>query len=71
MTPGWIDEVLRAGGALTDRRVVGVRTDPIGGGRGMLSQTIRLHLEYDRSTGSGPSSVVVKTSRPAAPSPMP
>lgn len=65
MTPGWIDEVLRAGGALTDRRVVGVRTEPIGGERGMLSQTIRLQLDYDRSTGSGPSSVVVKIEPPS------
>jgi hypothetical protein len=60
ITAGWIDEVLHAGGALIDQRVVGVSAVAIGGERGFLSQTIRVHLEYDRSTGSEPASVVVK-----------
>src|SRR5262249_34953572 len=55
----WINEVLRAGGALNWSPVIDVRAEPIGAEKGYLSQTIRVRLAYDRP-GAGPSSVVVK-----------
>jgi hypothetical protein len=60
IAPEWLDAILRAGGALTDQHVVGVNAAAIGAGRGYLSQTIRVHLEYDRASGPGPASVIVK-----------
>jgi hypothetical protein len=60
ISPAWIETVLRAGGGLSDQNVVGVTATAIGEGRGNLSQTIRVHLEYDGPTGSGPASVIVK-----------
>ncbi|MDT3442460.1 phosphotransferase [Pseudofrankia sp. BMG5.37] len=57
VTPAWLTEVLRAGGA--DVEVVGVRFEPVGTGQTAVSY--RFHLDLaPGDAGRGPVSVVVK-----------
>lgn len=57
VTPGWLEEVLAAGGALGDQHVTAVAAAPIG--TGQVGCNIRYRLTYDRP-GPGPASVVGK-----------
>ncbi len=57
VTADWLQEVLAAGGALTDQQVTSVDAAPIG--TGQVGCNIRYRLTYDRP-GPGPASVVGK-----------
>ena len=60
VTPAWLTEALRAGGALGDASVTGFSCDPIREGKGFMSQVARLRLDYDDDSTSSPRSMVLK-----------
>jgi hypothetical protein len=60
LMPAALTEALRGSGALASgRRVVAVRSQPLGSGKAMMSMLLRLHLEYDEPF-AGPSTIVAK-----------
>ena len=60
LTASRIGAALQRSGALAaDRSVRGVRVQPLGVGKAMMSTLLRLHLEYD-VPGAGPASIVAK-----------
>jgi Phosphotransferase enzyme family len=70
ISAAWVEEVLRAAGAIAGERIVGVRLRPIGESQGFLSSMAAVDLTYEgAATGNGqlapPASVVVKL-EPAA-----
>lgn len=60
VTPAWLTEALRAGGALGDACVTAFATDPINEGKGFMSQVARLRLDYEGDAPGSPTSVVLK-----------
>ena len=60
VTPAWLTEALRTGGALGEASVTGFAYEPINEGKGFMSQVARLHLEYDDDAAGSPSSVLLK-----------
>jgi hypothetical protein len=65
ISAAWIEEVLRASGALADGRVAGVEVRPIGEGVGFLSCVAVVGIRYEPAEAKGPATVVVKL-EPAA-----
>ena len=60
LTASRIGTALQRSGALAaDRSVRGVRVQPLGVGKAMMSTLLRLHLVYDEP-GAGPASIVAK-----------
>ena len=60
VTPAWLTEALRTGGALGEASVTGFTFEPINEGKGFMSQVARLHLDYDSVAAGSPSSVLLK-----------
>ncbi len=60
ITAEWMDEVLRAGGALAGGRVARVERRVIGSGKGFLSSMAIVNLGYEAPAAGAPASVVVK-----------
>lgn len=60
VTPAWLTEALRAGGALGEASVTGFAYEPINEGKGFMSQVSRLHLDYDGDAARSPGSVLLK-----------
>lgn len=58
LTPEWITAVLQHQGVVSDARVTGVSSAPIG--NGLLGLNLRLELEYDQIEEGAPSSLVAK-----------
>ena len=60
VTPAWLTEALRTGGALGEASVTGFTSDPINEGKGFMSQVARLDLQYDGDAAGCPGSVLLK-----------
>lgn len=60
LSPTRLTDVLRGAGVLGRGRVASARAEPIGGEAGLLSTTVRVHLEYAGDARGAPPSVVVK-----------
>ena len=60
VTPAWLTEALRAGGALGEASVTGFAYEPINEGKGFMSRVARLLLDYDADAVGCPSSVLLK-----------
>ena len=60
VTPAWLTEALRTGGALGEASVTGFAYEPINEGKGFMSQVARLHLDYDSDAAGSPASVLLK-----------
>src|SRR5215470_2297664 len=61
ITPEWVGEALRAGGAADLPAVTAVRTRVIGAERGFLSLTVRVEIDYASApAGGAPASFVAK-----------
>ncbi len=60
VTPAWLTEALRTGGALGEASVTGFTFDPINEGKGFMSQVARLSLDYDGDSAGCPTSVLLK-----------
>ena len=60
VTPAWLTEALRAGGALGEASVTGFAYEPINEGKGFMSQVARLRLDYDGDAAGCPASVLLK-----------
>jgi hypothetical protein len=61
ITPEWVGEALRAGGAADLPALTAVRTRVIGAERGFLSLTVRVEIDYASAPASGaPASFVAK-----------
>jgi aminoglycoside/choline kinase family phosphotransferase len=58
----WLTDVLRAGGAIRDARVTGFAAQEVG--VGMLGESVRFELSYDRVKEGAPASVVGKFASP-------
>ncbi len=58
VTPCWLTRVLREAGCLTDARVTAVRAEPVG--NGLLGESTRFRLQYDRPEPGAPSTAVGK-----------
>lgn len=61
----WIEEVLRAAGAISDGRIADVELQPIGAEVGFLSRMAVARVSYDGPVPDAPDSFVVKL-EPAA-----
>jgi hypothetical protein len=60
LTPEWLTEALRAGGAIAQARVTAVESLPLGEGQGWRGQLRRLRLTYDAPQAGAPCSLVAK-----------
>ena len=60
VTPAWLTDALRSGGALGDASVTAFTCDPINEGKGFMSQVARLDIEYDGDAAGAPRTVVLK-----------
>ena len=58
VTEAWLTEVLRHAGALSDAKVIGAVPTRVGDG--MLGESVRFDLTYDRPSGDAPMSLVGK-----------
>ena len=58
VTDAWLTDVLRHSGALADAKVIGAVPTRVGDG--MLGESVRFDLTYDRPAGDAPTSVVGK-----------
>lgn len=60
LTPEWLTEALRFGGALREARVVGVEAESLGEGQGFMGDIARLRLRLDRQEDGAPVSLIAK-----------
>ncbi|MDE2861176.1 MAG: phosphotransferase [Chloroflexota bacterium] len=60
VSPAWLTDALRAGGALGDASVTAFICEPINEGKGFISQVARLRLDYDDDSIDSPRSVLLK-----------
>ena len=60
VTPEWLTDALRAGGALGGGSVTAFTCEPINEGKGFMSQVARLNLAYDDDSIDSPRSVLLK-----------
>ncbi len=61
LSPDGLTDALRSSGVLGAGHVTVARVEPIGGEAGLLSTTVRVHLDYAGDAGGAPPSVVVKS----------
>jgi hypothetical protein len=60
ITPEWLTDALRAGGAIRDARVISVDTEIVGAGVGFIGQLARVRMTYDAPEANAPASLVAK-----------
>ena len=56
----WLTAALRAGGVISDARVVQARVEPVGAGRSFAGQPLRVRLAYDHVEAGAPTSLIAK-----------
>ncbi len=60
LTPDYLTDALREGGALPHGRVSAVASEPVGQGVGLLCQLARLALTYDGAPAEAPATLIAK-----------
>jgi len=60
VTPQWLTQVLRDGGALQEATVTAVIPEQLGTGRGFTGTVLRLRLDYDQEEQGAPGTLVAK-----------
>ena len=65
LTPQWLTDALRAGGALDGARVRSARCEVAGRGVGFIGQIVRVALEYQGEAPGAPASLIAKLSSPS------
>src|SRR6266545_4662167 len=60
LTPEWLTDALRRGGAIHSAAVTSIEQKPLGEGAGFMSQLARVKLSYDSEEPGAPPSLVVK-----------
>jgi hypothetical protein len=60
ITPAWLTEALRAGGAIKDAAVASASYETLGEGAGFIGQIARFTLSYDRPNAGAPATLIAK-----------